>query len=264
MKISTLRLANLIVLSASLVIYSLDANARSITTQRSLSLGAGFSSPSAPNALRENSAGLISHRALGVMTGAGDSSSSGSFYSYGLFAGGGAAAGALDFRKDQDTGTQTSAFGFAALLPGTGVAAGLTCGASYENTLGLSCSDLSLLTNPGGAFRVGVVAKNLLDRSASDIFGVGVSIDVTRQVTLVIDGATDRDFSQKSLKPAFGFDLGMAQFTAGYGVSLGDLGSSEIRSGIAAGMGLEVLRGLRFQAHYNYIAAYFASLAWSF
>ena len=223
-----------------------------------ISVGAGIASPSVTSAIWENPAGLVYNQefkllgfgytensSVGITDGGG-----------GLFLGNGSIGGGLKVETSGGSSTLTAGIGFDVNAINT--AFGAACGSSLGSTISITCSDFGLIYNPAGPTRFGF---DILT-SGNAILGAGLAHDITSDATIDLDAGIPTSGGGLTLKPGVAVHSTVVQVAVGYGfnVSSSSGGAGNIRTGFAAGLGINLSKTFHAQAYYDQIHNYFFGL----
>ncbi|HUP56658.1 MAG TPA: hypothetical protein VM598_04340 [Bdellovibrionota bacterium] len=222
-------------------------------SSRTVSIGAGISSPSRTSALLENPAGLTLNEATRVQGAlfSGNDSFDPLGFSGGIYFGNGSAGGAAEIAR---TGTDQTRLdlGLAAQI------SSLALGAHVRTDLGDGGgwgADIGAIFNPKNKLRFGALLYGVT--GGIDGFGAGIASSVSSEATFALDAATDGDGNGLTLKPTLGVDLNTVQLVFGYGLELEESGGSPIPEGVALGLGLRLSQSAHLVGYYNQLDRYY-------
>ena len=254
-------------MSLTLIAFSLSPSAWARgygqTGDHSITVGAGYSSPSDTTALTENPSALVfNNRPL--LSGAAETEQK-NFNPWtaeaGLFLGNGQVGAGVAVDHLMKSGNPYYvAGGLAAQIEPLHTALGITCGGTTDNSIAFACNAVGIMITPANGLRLGATGYNLINSSATKYYGFGVSIPANTYATISLDGSTDSQGKGSMFEPALGIALSSLELMGGYGFSLDSNSQIGIRQGAQAGLGFKLGPQMHVEAYYNHLAHYFLAL----
>ncbi len=229
----------------------------------SITIGAGYSSPSDTTALPENPAALT-FLTRPRLTGAGYSEDK-KFNPWnalaGLYMGNGmVGAGAEVTHLMQSGAPYYVQGGLAAELAPLSTAIGVTCGGTTDNSIAFTCTAVGIMFTPTSNFRIGATGYHLFGNNGTKYYGFGMSSPLNPSSTISLDAAMDEHGKGTMIEPALGISIQQIQLMVGYGISTEDNYKVGIRDGAQAGFGLKLGPQAHIEAYYNHLAKYYLAL----
>ena len=259
MRIRTLVIAALILATSS----SAWARGYGAGGDHSITIGAGYSSPSDTTAIDENPAGLT-FVTKPRLTGAGSTQDK-NFNPWtgtgGIFVGNGMVGAGAEVNHLVKNGAPYYVEGaLAAAIEPLSTAFGVTCGGATDNSIAFTCNNIGVMITPASNFRIGATGFNLINSSDVKYYGFGMSAPLNASSTISVDGSMDSHGNGTMVEPALGISVQALQLMVGYGASLDNKSQIGIRQGTQAGLGLKLGTQMHIEAYYNHLAKYYLAL----
>ncbi len=241
---------------AALLIFFLELSSARAAALREefhyLPVGAGVSTPSVLDGLRDNAAIQHAHHRVKVQlmgltnTTTFNPTTAGAH----LMLGTGFLGGQLGFETALPGWTSPSiraGLGFN-IVP-IRLAIGTSCSATLANGISVSCNQVGLLFNPRGPIRVGAQITALAYPLPT---GFGIAADLGSILTAAVDGSTTFGPNMGlNLVPGLGFRIAFIQFSAGYGFRVLQ-GTYPLADGFRGAANLIFGRFVAVSFHYNH------------
>ncbi len=120
-------------------------------------------------------------------------------------------------------------------------------------------SNFGITLFPRNTFSFGLMAYSVIE--GPDAYGAGIELDLSQNLTFVMDASTNQDLRGLRILPSLAFQSGAFSVNYGYGVEIDDTQSgSPLQKEHVVGVGLMMGRSLSVQGYYNHLNKYFVNL----